>query len=93
MNPITVKNAQRRGVAGYRMPFDVSPSSAIPGTVDYHTSTTSELTASPAGEFLLKQNAGQPLRFIGVPRAWDGATANYELASGERVMDAVQEMH
>jgi hypothetical protein len=73
VNPITIAHAgQRQGVAGYMMPLDISPSSAIPGLVDYNTSTTSAFTATPSGKFTLNQRAGQPLRFIGIPRAWDG---------------------
>ena len=61
-----------RGVRGYRIPMDAHNGSSG-GLVDYNTSSTSEFTATPSGQFMLKQTTGLPLRFIGLPRAWDGS--------------------
>jgi hypothetical protein len=79
VNPTSTPPVQgRRGVRGYRVPMDARPApggdgSSGGGLVDYNTSTTAEFSATPSGEFMLKQATGLPLRFVGLPRAWDGS--------------------
>eukprot|EP01051_Picozoa_sp_SAG22_P013965 SAG22_NODE_1630_length_3944_cov_1.550585_2_plen_699_part_00 len=86
VNPVIFSAAGRRGVRGYTIPFDVSPpappgagslpsgaSQDQPGLVDYNTTVRAELSATASGEFELKTDSGLPLRFTGVPRAWDGS--------------------
>ena len=70
VNPIAT--APVHGVRGYRVPMDVT-SEASSGLVDYNTSTIAEFSATPSGEFMLNQNTGLPIRFVGLPRAWDGS--------------------